>query len=77
MPTRPRLPTRFPNGTKYVVEGRGAFVRRYVEFPNGRRIDLATRNALSCTCGVEQKLSIAPDLTTTVGDASVLALPVK
>ena len=77
MPTRPRLPSRFPNGTKYVVEGRRTFVRRYIEFPNGRRIHLATRKALSCTCGVEQKLSIVPDLSTTVGDASVPPLPVK
>ena len=56
-----RLPTRFPVGTKYVVEGRGLFVRRYVEFPNGRKVRLETRKALPCTCAELQQISIAPD----------------
>src|SRR5450756_1078851 len=47
MLSRPRLPARFPIGTKYVLEGSGRFVRRYIEFPNGRRVQLATRNAQS------------------------------
>jgi hypothetical protein len=40
------LPQRFPVGTRYVVEGRnrtrgGLLVRsRYIEFPNGRHVDL-------------------------------------
>ena len=44
-----RLPNRFPVGSKYVVESSGPFVRRYVEFPNGRRIALPKRKALPCT----------------------------
>ena len=38
MLSRTRLPEHFPIGTKYVLEGCGPFVRRYIEFPNGRRI---------------------------------------
>ena len=45
MLNRTRLPERLPIGTKYVLEGRGPFVRRYIEFPNGHRIQLATRKA--------------------------------
>ena len=40
-----RLPRRFPVGTRYVVEGRGGPKRlhvksRYLEFPDGRHVDL-------------------------------------
>jgi hypothetical protein len=41
------LPNRFPVGTRYVVEGRrGAkgqllVYHRYVEFPDGRRVELS------------------------------------
>ncbi len=40
-----RLPSRFPAGTRYVVEGRrgrsGLNVRaRYIEFPDGRHMEL-------------------------------------
>ena len=41
-----RLPDRFPVGTRYVIEGRGGgngrlLVRsRYLEFPDGRHVDL-------------------------------------
>jgi hypothetical protein len=41
------LPNRFPVGTRYVVEGRrGAkgqllVYNRYVEFPDGRRVELS------------------------------------
>jgi hypothetical protein len=35
------LPSRFPVGTRYVIEGRGGRIRlRYLEFPDGRKIDL-------------------------------------
>jgi hypothetical protein len=35
------LPSRFPVGTRYVIEGlRGRISLRYVEFPDGRRLDL-------------------------------------
>jgi hypothetical protein len=61
MLNHPRVPARFPSGTKYVLEGRGPFVRRHIEFPNGRRVQLATRKALSCTCAAEQQINIVPD----------------
>jgi hypothetical protein len=36
-----RLPSRFPNGTRYVIEGRdGRILLRYLEFPDGRQISL-------------------------------------
>ena len=42
----PRLPKRFPVGTKYILESYGSFVRRYIEYPSRRRIELETRKAL-------------------------------
>jgi hypothetical protein len=41
-----RLPDRFPVGTRYVIEGRGGgegrlrIHSRYLEFPDGRQVDL-------------------------------------
>jgi hypothetical protein len=36
-----RLPNRFPVGTRYVIEGRGGRISlRYLEFPDGRKVDL-------------------------------------
>jgi hypothetical protein len=36
-----RLPSHFPNGTRYVIEGRGGHIlSRYLEFPDGRHVDL-------------------------------------
>jgi hypothetical protein len=36
-----RLPRRFPVGTRYVIEGSGGLIRlRYLEFPDGRKVDL-------------------------------------
>lgn len=36
-----RLPSRFPVGTRYVIEGRNGSIRlRYLEFPDGRKVDL-------------------------------------
>jgi hypothetical protein len=36
-----RLPSRFPVGTRYVIEGRGGRIcLRYLEFPDGRKVDL-------------------------------------
>jgi len=43
----PALPTQFPVGTKYVLEGCGKHVRRYNEFPNGRRVQLKVRKGLA------------------------------
>ena len=45
--TSNRLPKRFPVGSKYVVESHGPVVSRYVEFPNGHKVILAKRTALS------------------------------
>jgi hypothetical protein len=50
----------FPAGTKYVLEGRGPFVRRYIEFPNGGRIQLLTRKAQTCVC-TKLKTNVAPE----------------
>jgi hypothetical protein len=41
-----RLPSRFPVGTRYIIEGRGSgdgrlrIHLRYLEFPDGRHVDL-------------------------------------
>jgi hypothetical protein len=37
---RVRLPSRFPVGTRYVIEGRAGRILRYLEFPDGRKVDL-------------------------------------
>jgi hypothetical protein len=45
-----RLPDSYPEGTKYVVEStrRRGYVRRFIEFPDGRRLDLGTRALAPC-----------------------------
>ena len=65
-----RLPSRFPVGTKYVVEAHGSLVKRYVEFPNGRRIKLGGRKAQRCS-SLEPVVSLVPDQT----DADQQILP--
>ena len=50
-----RLPTRFPEGTKYVLESVGGEIRRFVEFPDGRRMTLSKRKAMTC-CAEEVTL---------------------
>ena len=55
-----QLPTRFPDGAKYVLEGRGDVVHRFVEFPDGRRVRLRQRKAVSCVCAELQEVSIVP-----------------
>ena len=36
-----RLPSRFPVGTRFVIEGKGGRIhKRYVEFPDGRQVAL-------------------------------------
>ena len=72
MPISSRLPARFPVGTKYVLEGRGLFVRRYIEFPNGRRLQPPTRKAMSCTDAASQLINIVPDQSVAVVDAPSL-----
>jgi hypothetical protein len=38
-----RLPSRFPVGTRFVIEGRGGLIHlRYLEFPDGRQVVLPT-----------------------------------
>jgi hypothetical protein len=64
-----QLPTRFPVGTKYVLEGRGPSVRRYVELPNGRRIKLSNRKAAPCGCAARQEISIIADQSADLVDA--------
>jgi len=40
------LPDRFPDGTRFVIEGRGGqVVSRYLEFPDGRHVDLSVDRA--------------------------------
>ena len=67
-----RLPRRFPEGTKYVVESDGPLVRRFVELPNGKKINLPSRKAMSCGCG--ERVSIVPEQET--GAESVKAASV-
>jgi hypothetical protein len=59
MPHMTRLPARFPAETKYVLEAHGNMVRRYVEFPNGERVELEPRKALSCRCLALRELDTA------------------
>ena len=61
MATSSRLPVRYPIGTKYVLESRGSIVRRYVEFPDGHRINLKVRKALTCIRAAQRGVSIVPD----------------
>lgn len=50
MSQRTALPECFPAETKYVLEARGNVVYRHVEFPNGERLELEPRKALTCRC---------------------------
>ena len=54
-----RLPRRLPEGTKYVVEIDGPHVRRFVELPDGKKIVLPSRKAVTCGCG--ERVSIVPE----------------
>lgn len=55
------LAARFPVGAKYILERHGRYVRRYIEYPDGRRIQLSTRRALTCTCLESQQIGVVPD----------------
>ena len=55
-----RLPKSFPDGTTYVVEARGAMIRRYVMFPNGRKVNLSSRKPVRCDCR-DANVSIVPE----------------
>lgn len=61
-----RLPKRFPVGSKYVVEGYGSFVGRFVELPNGFKINLATRKASVCGYAATQEANIVPTSSSNV-----------
>jgi hypothetical protein len=40
------LPDRFPEGTRFVIEGRrGQILARYLELPDGRHVDLSVVRA--------------------------------
>jgi hypothetical protein len=42
-----QLPSRFPEGTRFVIEGRAGRINlQYLEFPDGRHIDLPTAPAI-------------------------------
>ena len=69
MSSSSRVPKRVPIGTKYIVESNGLSVRRYVEFPNGRRVNLSARNALTCGCLEWKQISVVPDRSATLVDA--------
>lgn len=57
--TKPtRLPARFPDGTKYVLESHGGLVRRYLEFPDGRKLELGPRKAQTCRCQARRELGL-------------------
>jgi len=60
-----RLPTRFPDGAKYVLESHGGMVRRFVEFPDGRRVTLASRKAVPCVCPDLTEVSLVPAVAET------------
>lgn len=56
-----RLPSRFPVGTRYVIEGHEGRIRlRYLEFPDGRKVDLpadlAARSKSRSAAGRRRKL---------------------
>jgi hypothetical protein len=38
-----RLPSRFPVGTKFVIEGKGQVYSRHIEFPDGTFVPLPAR----------------------------------
>lgn len=54
-----RLPSRFPVGTKFVIESRrsddGQIYSRYLEFPDGTQFPLPARPALA-----QRKSTLAP-----------------
>ena len=65
MRSNSRLPTRFPDGAKYVLESHGGMVRRFVEFSDGRRVTLPARKAVACVCPKLTDVSIVPAVAET------------
>jgi len=51
-----RLPSRFPVGTRFVIEGRGGRIHlQYLEFPDGRQIELPAQPAKRAAIGSERR----------------------
>jgi hypothetical protein len=59
MPSTTRMPEQFPENTKYVLEARGPVVRRYLEFPDGRKMELEPRRVSTCRCHAQHALKEA------------------
>lgn len=64
-----RLPTRFPAGAKYVLEGRGTVIHRYVELPGGGRVMLSERKAVRCHRPGPLEVSLVPAAGLRLGSA--------
>ena len=43
MASTQKLPSRFPVGTKFVIEGKGQVYSRHIEFPDGTFVPLPAR----------------------------------
>ena len=63
--TLSRLPSRFPVGTKFVIEGRPALegqpqvFKRYIEFPDGTFVRLPARPVKRTTAGRIRRKTVA------------------
>lgn len=66
-----RLPTRIPADAKYVLESHGAYVRRYLEFADGRILELSQRKAATCRCG--EQATLAPEIEAAESEPLVAA----
>jgi len=69
-----RLPSRLPAGSKYILESRGTMkglmlVNRYVELPDGRRIELDSRLVPTCETGSDKAKVKSPSLTSIPDEA--------
>ena len=69
-----RLPSRLPVGSKYILESRGTMkgsmlVNRYVELPNGRRIELVARLVALCETKLDEPRVGSPSLRSIPEDA--------
>jgi len=55
-----QLPGQFPVGTRYIIEGRGGRIdQRYLEFPDGQKIDLLVERTGRAYPRGERRLSSA------------------
>jgi hypothetical protein len=55
-----RVRNEYPDRTKYIVEAHGDIVKRYVEYPNGCRVELSNRKSHRCSLA-DTVASIVPD----------------